>query len=246
MDKKVLAVVAGKEITEADVDAFITHVPKEQQMYASHPQFRAQVLEQLIAMQLFAKAGEEAKLDETEVFKKAMEEARMDALAQMAVNQVVDGVTVTEEEMEAYYAANPAQFGRGATVSAKHILVDSEEKCSEILAAIQSGEKTFEAAAAEFSTCPSGKKGGDLGEFGKGQMVKEFETAAFEAEIGVVVGPVKTQFGYHLIKVEDKTEAATVPYSEAKSTIMKNLMQVKQNDVYTAKLKELKDKYLVK
>ncbi len=74
-----------------------------------------------------------------------------------------------------------------------------------------SGEKVFEDAAKEFSTCPSGQRGGDLGEFGKGQMVKEFEDAAFAAEIGHVVGPVKTQFGYHLIKVEEKKKMRQNP-----------------------------------
>ena len=120
------------------------------------------------------------------------------------MRETLKDVTVTDEEVAAYYEENKQQFTKGETVSAKHILVDSEEKCTSVLESITSGEKAFEDAAKEASTCPSGARGGDLGEFGKGQMVKEFEEAAFAAEIGHVVGPVKTQFGYHLIKVEDK------------------------------------------
>lgn len=113
-------------------------------------------------------------------------------------------ITVSEEEAKEYYKANENQFMAGETVHAKHILVDDEDKCQEILEKIIGEETTFEDAAKEFSTCPSKEKGGDLGAFGRGQMVKEFEDAAFAAEVGHVVGPVKTQFGYHLIKVEDK------------------------------------------
>ena len=114
----------------------------------------------------------------------------------------------------------------------------------EILAFIQNGEKTFEDAAKEFSSCPSSQRGGDLGQFGKGQMVKEFEDAAVDAEIGKVVGPVKTQFGYHLIKVEKKNEPKTAEFEEVKGQIYQQLLGKKQNDAYEAKVKELKDKYL--
>ena len=103
---------------------------------------------------------------------------------------------------------------------------------------------TFEAAASESSTCPSGAQGGDLGEFGRGQMVPEFEQAAFAAEIGQVVGPVKTQFGYHLIKVEQKNEAAVVAYEEVAERIKSSLLQKKQNEAYTAKAMELREKYM--
>lgn len=85
-------------------------------------------------------------------------------------------------------------------VRASHILVKDEGTATDILATIKSGE-SFEKLAKKFSTCPSGKAGGDLGWFGKGMMVKEFETASFAAKEGDVVGPVKTQFGYHIIKV---------------------------------------------
>lgn len=244
MDQKILAVVAGENITEADLDAFLQNVPREQQAYASNPQFRQQYLEQLIALRAFAKLGEDEKLDETEEFKNIMENARKDILAQMAMAQTLKGITVSEEEAKAYYEANAQQFTKGATVNAKHILTDSEEKCSSILESIVNGSVQFEEAAKEHSTCPSGAKGGDLGEFGRGQMVKEFEDAAFDAEVGHVVGPVKTQFGYHLIKVEEKNDAKVAGFEEVKGNIKSMLIQQKQNEAYTKKVEELKKKYV--
>jgi peptidyl-prolyl cis-trans isomerase C len=87
-------------------------------------------------------------------------------------------------------------------VHAAHILVKDQSKAFELLARIKSGE-SFEAIAKQYSECPSKSKGGDLGTFGRGQMVKKFEDAAFNGKKGEVVGPVKTEFGYHLIKIID-------------------------------------------
>ena len=84
-------------------------------------------------------------------------------------------------------------------ISAMHILVDHEYEVEDLIKKLENGDK-FEQLAADFSKCPSGKQGGKLGEFGKGMMVEEFEKAAFDLEVGQVSGPVKTQFGYHLIK----------------------------------------------
>lgn len=246
MSKEVLAVVGGEEITEELFNTFLQGVPKEQQAYLSNPQFREQCLEQLISLFLFAKKGQEEKLNETEEFKNIIMNAKRDVLAQLAMRETMKDVTVSEEEVKEYYDANQAQYQKGTTVSAKHILVASEEKCNEILAAITSGEKAFEEAAQEFSTCPSGQRGGDLGTFGKGQMVPEFEQAAFAAEIGQVVGPVKTQFGFHLIKVEAKNEATVASFEEVKENIKRTLVQQKQNQVYNETVAELKEKYLEK
>ena len=87
-------------------------------------------------------------------------------------------------------------------VHAKHILVKTEEEAKEVLYDITTGGKDFSDVAKEKSQCPSGKNGGDLGWFGRSQMVKEFEDAAFSLEVGKVSQPVKTQFGWHIIKVE--------------------------------------------
>ena len=194
MEQKIIATVGGHQITEAEVEAFIHSLPREQQAYAAHPDFRKQCEEQLIAVYAFAKYGEEEKIDETEEFKNVMENARKDILAQMAMRKLFATVNVTDDEIKEYYEANKSKYSKGASVHAKHILVDNEEKCTELLNAITSGEKVFEDVAKESSTCPSGANGGDLGEFGRGQMVKEFEDAAFAAEVGHFVGPVKTQF----------------------------------------------------
>ena len=86
-----------------------------------------------------------------------------------------------------------------STVTAQHILVDHEHEAQDLVAKLDKKENTFEELAQKFSKCPSGKSGGDLGAFGKGQMVAPFEEAAFGLEVGSVSGPVKTQFGYHLI-----------------------------------------------
>lgn len=244
MSKEVLATVAGREITQQEFDAFLASVPKEQQAYISNPKFREHCLDQLTSLHMFAQMGEDLNLDETEDFKKAYENAKRDILAQMAMRETLKDVTVTEEELKTFYDQNQQQFKKGETVNAKHILTDSEEKCHDILEEIVKGEKTFEDAAKEFSTCPSKERGGDLGEFGKGQMVKEFEDAAFSAEIGHVVGPVKTQFGYHLIKVEKKNEASVVSFEQIKENLRTNLLQQKQSTAYNQKVEELKKKYM--
>ena len=244
MNNEILAVVAGQNITEEDYNTFVASMPREQQQYAADPRFKEQSLEQLISLHLFAKKGEELKLEETEEFAKIIASAKRDILAQMAMRELLKDVTVSEEEMQAHYEANKQAYSKGETVSAKHILVDSEEKCNEILASINAGEKTFEDAAKECSTCPSGQRGGDLGEFGRGQMVKEFEDAAFAAEIGQVVGPVQTQFGCHLIKVEKKNEATVASFDEVKETIRRTMLQQRQNQVYSYAVKELKEKYV--
>jgi len=88
--------------------------------------------------------------------------------------------------------------------TARHILVDSEEKCLELKAAIEGGED-FADVAKQHSSCPSGSKGGDLGEFGPGMMVPEFDKVVFSAEVGTVQGPVQTQFGYHLLEVTSRS-----------------------------------------
>ena len=92
-----------------------------------------------------------------------------------------------------------------AKATARHILVDSEEKCNELKSEIEAGAD-FGDIAKQHSSCPSGQSGGDLGEFSPGQMVKEFDAVVFSDELNTVHGPVKTQFGYHLLEITSRSE----------------------------------------
>ncbi len=92
-----------------------------------------------------------------------------------------------------------------AEATARHILVDNETLCEELKTKILDGAD-FADVAREHSSCPSGRRGGDLGSFGPGQMVKEFDNVVFSADLNEVQGPVKTQFGYHLLEVTSRTD----------------------------------------
>ncbi len=91
------------------------------------------------------------------------------------------------------------------TATARHILVDTQEACEDLKTQIEGGADFAELAKAH-SSCPSGQQGGDLGEFGPGQMVPEFDTVVFSADVNTVQGPVQTQFGYHLLEVTSRSE----------------------------------------
>lgn len=244
MTNEILATIAGETITQADFDAYVENFPQEQKARLSNPQAKQHFIDQMITMRLFAKFGEDEKLNETEEYQRIMAEAQREILAQIAVREAIKDATVSETEIKEYYDAHAEQFTKGATVQAKHILVESEEQCQSIKEEIESGKKSFEDAAKEYSTCPSNARGGDLGTFSKGQMVKEFEDVAFEAAVGSISSPVKTQFGYHLVKVENRSDASQLPLEEVKDKIEQQLVQEKRNELYQAKIAELKEKYM--
>ncbi len=240
----VLVRVGDYELTNRDLDDFIASLPREQQMYKDIPQFRAQVQDRLEEICLFAMYGSEEKLEESEDYKAAMAAAKRDILGQLAVHNMIKNIEVSDEEAKDFYEANKKKFGKAPSASAKHILVDSEEKAKDIMTEIAEEKKTFEEAAKEYSSCPSSAKGGDLGTFGPGQMVKEFDEAVFTGEVNKVLGPVKTQFGYHLIYITERTEGETPSFDEVKDMAKREASRAKEQDTYDAKVKELRAKYI--
>ena len=243
MENKVLAVVAGREITEHDIDLIIAKYPEQQRAMFANEDARRAILEQAIGFELMYHKGQELKIDETDVYKAQLEIFKKELLIQRTVEDVLSKVVVTEEEAEAYYNDNKSEFQEPERVSAKHILMESEEEIKEVRAKIEAGEMTFEEAAREKSTCPSSAQDGNLGEFSRGMMVPEFEQAAFELEVGEVSQPVKTQFGFHLIKVEKKIEASIKSFEEVKDQVIQKLTATAQQDKYLGMLTELEAKY---
>lgn len=246
MEDKVLASISGVEVKESDLQQIIMRYPEDKRAYFSTEENRKQLLEQFISFELMSRLGSEMKLNETEEYKNNLKVLEKDLLTQLTINKVLSEVTVTDADALEYYNNNKESFVEQATVSAKHILVEGEEECAKIREEIQNGTCTFEEAAMKYSSCPSKEQGGSLGSFGKGMMVPEFEEAAFVLELGTVSEPVKTQFGYHLIKVESRTEGKTSEFEDVKSQIINNLIQQRQERKYLDVVKELEVKHGVK
>ncbi|MBC3795539.1 peptidylprolyl isomerase [Acetobacterium tundrae] len=245
MEKTPLATVGSKTIYTADLDALIKQLPQEQANQFSSHEGRRQLLEELIAQELFYLEGKEEKADESEEFKKMLVDAEEKLLKTHMIAQFMTNVTVQDEEIEKFYNENPTQFIASDSIRASHILLPTEQQAIDIIEEIKNG-KSFEAAAKEFSTCPSSDKGGDLSYFSKGQMVPEFETAAFALEIDEMTEvPVQTQFGYHIIKLTDRKTSQTIPYDAVKENVRNFLLREKQNRAFIGKVDELKQKYPV-
>ena len=243
MENKVLAVVAGNEITEKALEDIINKYPEDRRMYLNTERGRKELLEQTIAFELFNKFGTEIGLDKTEEYKETLNSLAKELLTQISVQKILSDVTVTDDEVKKFYDENKTKFMDQEKVSAKHILVESEEAAKKIKDQIDNGEISFEEAAEKYSSCPSKEEGGNLGEFGRGMMVPEFENMAFSSEIGKVTEPVQTQFGYHLILVEDKTEATEKSFEEVKDMVTNQLMQQAQQKKYVDMILELENKY---
>lgn len=237
--------IGSFELGEKQIKQFLSRMAPEQQAQAEqNEEYKKQIWDRLEEITLFAALGEENKLEESEAFKEAMAASRRDYIAQLAMTELLKDITAEDDEMAAYYEEHQDEFMAPASAKAKHILVDDEDKAKELKASIEAGELEFEAAAKEHSSCPSAQQGGDLGQFGKGQMVPEFDEAVFAASEGDLLGPVKTQFGYHLIKVDELKEEAKRAFEEVAEQIKQMVVYNKQSEVYEKKLAELKDKYL--
>lgn len=241
---KVLATVNGKSITETDLNNLMRSLPPQQSSQFNSEQGKEILLNELIGQELFYFDALSNNVDREENFQEELKKVKENVLKQYAIRKELSQITISDEEVEEYYKDNKLSFQKPEEVNASHILVDTKEEAEEIKNKIENGE-SFEAAAKEFSKCPSKDQGGNLGNFSKGKMVPEFETAAFDMNKGEISDPVKTQFGYHLIKLNDKQDSKINSYEDVKDNLKNQLLSVKQSDYYKKKIEKLKEKYKV-
>ena len=246
MEKKVLATVNGIDITDEILDTTIQSLAPERRGYFESEYGRKQLLDQLISVELINAFGTEIGLDNDPQFMSQVEQALKDIKYSFTMNKILSTITIEEDEAKEVYAAHPERYQGQESIKASHILVDDEKIAKDIITKIESSELTFEDAAKEYSSCPSSEQGGDLGEFGRGMMVKEFEDAAFAMEVGEMTKePVKSQFGYHVIKTTDKKGNKPLGFEEVKSEVMNKMLQDKQMEYYTKLITELQEKFPV-
>ena len=244
----VLATVNGKNITKQDAETFVAATSPGAHFDALDPSQKSMITNRLIDKELFAEAAKEQGIDKKPEFQRNMEKIKEELLVNMWMKEQMDNTVVSDSEAKEFYDKNIKQFMQKASVHAKHILVKTAEEAKKIIEELKSlsGEalkKKFIELAKEKSTGPSGPQGGDLGTFTKGQMVPEFSKAVWALKPGEITKePVKTQFGYHVIYLEEKNDAKPTPYEKVKERIIASLKQKQFANKITTMAKELRKK----
>jgi parvulin-like peptidyl-prolyl isomerase len=253
-----LVTVNGAKITQKDVDTALMNatqgrfnqVPPEKQA-----EFRKQVLEQLVAKELVygdaKKTGILKSKDFKDEYKKVQERVKKELAIQVWQKNQLDKVKVSQKELKKYYNENKDEFKEKESVHARHILVKTKAEADAIIKSLKglkgvTLKDKFIAKAKAKSTGPSGPKGGDLGYFAQGQMVPEFNKAVFNMKVGTISKAIKTQFGYHVIYLEDKKAAKNLGFKDVKSFIEQRLKMEKFKETMKRKMKELQKKATIK
>lgn len=241
MENKVLAIVDGREIKESHLNSLMKNLGQNA-AYFQGEEGRKKLIDELVMQELMYSDALERNLESEDEFIEVLDEMKKSLLQQYNLRKMFNKIAVSEDEIKNFYEQNKSLYNKNEMVEASHILVDSEEKANEILKEIEEG-LSFEDAAKKYSSCPSKENGGNLGKFGRGQMVKEFEDAAFSMNPGQMSKPVKTQFGYHIIKLTDHQAAQNAGFEESYQVVKDNCFAVKQENIYKNRKEELIKKY---
>lgn len=221
-EDKVVATINGKAVTEADLAVAEGEIGQDM---GSMPddQKKMSLLEFLIDNQLFAEAAEQSKLGEGPAFESRLAYLKRRALRELYFEKIIKGA-VSDADARKLYDDQVKLLKPEEEAQARHILVEDEKLAKEIKDKLKNGGD-FAALAKEHSKDPGSKdNGGDLGYFTRGQMVPQFEEAVFTLNKGDVSEPVKTQFGYHVIKLEDKRTKAPPAFEVVKDRILQSML----------------------
>lgn len=254
--KNVLAKVGNREITRNDIEAYMGLYPEQQQaMIKADPRMEEVLVRNLVSIIVVSDVARKKGIDKDPKIRKQTEIMRYEYLARTYVQKEIIGkINLTEKDFQEYYETHKKEFENPEMVRARHILVavktDAKEdekkaaqkKAEDLLAKTKSGED-FAKLASEYSDDPGSKaKGGDLGFFTQGSMVGKFEQAAFALKPGEVSGVVETEFGYHIIKQEERKAAEQQPYDSVKDQVKARATQAIQQERLNAFLeKSMKD-----
>jgi parvulin-like peptidyl-prolyl isomerase len=240
---KTHATVDGTDITDRDLAAILQVIPGANFAKMTKDQ-QKKIINQAIDKKLLGAEALKAGMEKEPEFKKALENVKRDLALELWMKKQFESVKLTDSDMKKFYKTNEKQFSKPETVKARHILLTSEADAKAVIKELKKAKDVkakFIELAKTKSTGPSGKSGGDLGWFDKKRMVPEFSEAAFKLKKGkFTTKPVKTQFGYHVIMLEDKEAAGKVSFDEAKPSIEQSLKVRKFQDKIKSLTKKLR------
>ena len=238
-DDDVVAKIGDRKITLSEFNKMLGYLDSEKQkLVEKNPQFKENVLQQYIQRIVISEIAKKKGFDKNPELKEQLELIKDNYIAiEYLKKEVTNKVEVSEEDIKAYYESHKDEFKMPEMVRSRHILIKTDpsasdndkkkarEKAEDILKKIKAGEDFAKLASDLSDDTGSKTKGGELGFFPKGRMVKPFEDAAFSLKPGEVSGIVETQFGYHIIKVEEKKEPGMEAFDTAKEKIKQKLLQ---------------------
>lgn len=245
---QVLAEVNGTAITTEEFKKELDNLPPYLKSMADTVEGRKEMLETMVIRELILQEAAKEKIEDSQMVQDKLAELKKRLVVEAFLKKKVESeASLSDAELQKFYDENKDKFKHGDQIKASHILLKDDKQLAEVQAALQKGDK-FEDVARKHSSDSAASRGGDLGWFGKGSMLPEFEKAAFALAEGQVSAPVKTKFGIHIIKLTGKRAAGVMPFADVKDQIKQAVMPGKQKEVFDKLKEELKKnaKYSIK
>jgi len=242
----VLAKVGDHQITRDMLDNIINTIPEENRVPFLTPDGRKKILDEVVSSMLFAEAAKAEGMDKEDAVKTRLNYAQTEYLGgEYFRRQLAKNPLSSEQELQAYYEEHKSEFTPPEEIKARHILVKTEAQANKILDELKGG-KDFIELAKKNSIDPAAAMGGNLGLpdgrdwLPRGAFEKSFEQALFKIPKGQVGGPVKTQFGWHILKVEDRRKPETPSFVQVRSMIFRRLQDQKISQLRNQLTEQLK------
>lgn len=231
-------------ITKADIEEEFKSLPPQIQKVFEGKEGMERFVDELVKKEMLYQEAQKRGLENDAEYKKKLAEfKKLTLISLLLEKEIEDKVKIGEKEARSYYDSHKEDFMTNNQIRASHILVKTEEEANIILGEIKKGADFAKLAQARSIDSGSAKNGGDLGYFSKGQMVPEFEGVAFKLKVGEISKPVKTQYGYHIIKVTEKREGKPIEFEKIKDLVIQRLTAEKQKEVFDSYIEGLKKKY---
>jgi peptidyl-prolyl cis-trans isomerase C len=245
-ETKVVARIGDKVITLEEFEKEVESLPDFYKPLLLDPKAKREFLEKLIDREILLLEARKAGVYEREDVRRKIEECEKGVILDAFLSQILrEKDEVTEEEAKRYYDEHKEEFFMNESIRVRHIVVRTLEEAKEIKKRLEQGEDFVELAK-RYSISPSGKWGGDLGYIQRGQVGKEFEKAAFSLKRpGEISDIVKTTFGYHIIRLEDRKPPRQLSFEEVRDKIIQKLKEQKKQKALEDYLKKVKKQYKI-
>ncbi len=241
-NSKVLATIDSEKVTLDDFNKELDKIPVNMKMLVASESGKKNFLDRLVVRKLLLKEAKKEKIDSEKEFQDRLADIKDQLLIESLLKKkIITEAQVTDEDMKKYYEEHKEEFKRPREINTRHILVKTESEAKQIQARLVKGEDFVELAKT-YSIDPNAKaSGGEIGFQPQGSLVPDYEKAAFNLKkAGDISGIVKTQFGYHIIRLEAVRPAAYVPFEEVKDSIKNAIVQARQGEMLEKYIESLK------